>query len=206
MTKVRSELDPSSRFDKTPTCDRRTHRQTQGNSKYRAVKIIVTTRARDLAINDIKTTVHLADYGRHRSHVFRGNHLPSHERSVCQSLLAIFLLRRLHHATFHHFGTDLGYCRNCYLGRLKSINQSMILFIHKLSEESQEDATGGKGHTSTRLERDLQLELRDVILCHCYDSNYKKLSYRRGTARCVVSLEILPIATQQCRNYLYDKS
>ena len=37
------------------------------------------------------------------------------------------------------------------------------------------------------------------------DTN-KKLSYRRGTARCVVSIEILPIATQQCRNYLYDKS
>jgi len=35
---------------------------------------------------------------------------------------------------------------------------------------------------------------------------YKKLSYRRGTARCVMSIEILPIATQQCRNYLYDKS
>ena len=34
----------------------------------------------------------------------------------------------------------------------------------------------------------------------------KKLSYRRGTARCVVSIEILPIATQQCRNYLYDES
>jgi len=30
----------------------------------------------------------------------------------------------------------------------------------------------------------------------------KKLSYRRGTARCVMSIEILPIATQQCRNYL----
>ena len=36
--------------------------------------------------------------------------------------------------------------------------------------------------------------------------SYKKLSYRRWTARCVVSIEILPIATQQCRNYLYDKS
>ena len=35
---------------------------------------------------------------------------------------------------------------------------------------------------------------------------YKKLSYRRGTAQCIVSIEILPIATQQCRNYLYDKS
>jgi len=40
-----------------------------------------------------------------------------------------------------------------------------------------------------------------AILLH-----YKKLSYRRGTARCVVSVEILPIATRQCRNYLYDKS
>jgi len=27
---------------------------------------------------------------------------------------------------------------------------------------------------------------------------YKKLSYRRGTAQCVVPVEILPIATQQC--------
>jgi len=34
----------------------------------------------------------------------------------------------------------------------------------------------------------------------------KKLSYRRVTARCVVSIEILPIAKQQCRNYLFDKS
>ena len=31
-----------------------------------------------------------------------------------------------------------------------------------------------------------------------------KLSYRRGTARCVVSVEILPIATQLCRSYLYE--
>ena len=37
-------------------------------------------------------------------------------------------------------------------------------------------------------------------------ASYKKLSYRRGTARCVVSVEILPVATQQCKNYLYDKS
>ena len=35
---------------------------------------------------------------------------------------------------------------------------------------------------------------------------YKKLSYRRVTARCVLSVVILPIAMQQCRNYLYDKS
>ena len=34
----------------------------------------------------------------------------------------------------------------------------------------------------------------------------KKLSYHRWTARYVVSVEILQIATQQCRHYLYDKS
>ena len=38
------------------------------------------------------------------------------------------------------------------------------------------------------------------------DNNHKKLSYRRVTARCVLSVVILPVATQQCRNYLYDKS
>ena len=34
----------------------------------------------------------------------------------------------------------------------------------------------------------------------------KKLSYRRGTARYIMPIEILPIAKQQCRNYLYDQS
>jgi len=43
-------------------------------------------------------------------------------------------------------------------------------------------------------------------IIHVHYFNNKKLSYRRGTARCVVSVEILPISTQQCRNYLYDKS
>ena len=50
--------------------------------------------------------------------------------------------------------------------------------------------------------RNLQREERQVAF-QCKD---KKLSYRRGTARCVVSIEILPVATQQYRNYLYDKS
>ena len=35
---------------------------------------------------------------------------------------------------------------------------------------------------------------------------HKKLSYRRVTARCVLSVVILPITTQRYRNYLYDKS
>jgi len=41
---------------------------------------------------------------------------------------------------------------------------------------------------------------------HYYMVMNKKLSYRRGTARCVVSVEISPTATQQCRNYLYTTS
>jgi len=46
--------------------------------------------------------------------------------------------------------------------------------------------------------------------CTCsvlrYAGKDKKLSCRRGTARCVVSVKILPIAMQQCRNYLNDNS
>ena len=43
-----------------------------------------------------------------------------------------------------------------------------------------------------------------VLAWRC--GEHKKLSYRRGTARCVVSVVILQITTQQCRNYLYNKS
>jgi len=49
------------------------------------------------------------------------------------------------------------------------------------------------------------LQFIQVLIIRLFVNN-KKLNYRRGTARCVVSIEILPIATQQCRNYLYDKS
>jgi len=45
-----------------------------------------------------------------------------------------------------------------------------------------------------------------VALASTVTSENKKLSYRRVTARCVLCVVILPIATQQCRNYLYDKS
>ena len=45
-----------------------------------------------------------------------------------------------------------------------------------------------------------------LSVCLFVGHDNKKLSYRRGTARCVVSVEILPVATQQCRNDLYDKS
>jgi len=49
------------------------------------------------------------------------------------------------------------------------------------------------------------LLLRSLQIADAYTVN-KKLSYRRWTARSVESVEILPIVTQQCRNYLYDKS
>ena len=52
--------------------------------------------------------------------------------------------------------------------------------------------------------RDEEIRITEITSV-CLSEN-KKLSYRRGTARCVVSIEILLIATQQCRNYLYDKS
>ena len=49
------------------------------------------------------------------------------------------------------------------------------------------------------------LQFMQVLIIRLFVIN-KKLSYRRVTARCVLSVVILPIATQQCRNYLYDKS
>jgi len=39
-----------------------------------------------------------------------------------------------------------------------------------------------------------QEKFRSTVICNTYN---KKFSSRRGTARCVVSVEILPIATQQ---------
>ena len=55
--------------------------------------------------------------------------------------------------------------------------------------------------THTRL-----LALFEEYLGKPVPERYKKLSYRRVTVRCVLSVVILPITTQQCRNYLYDKS
>ena len=61
-------------------------------------------------------------------------------------------------------------------------------------------------HTSTHPRGNARVTLYQCRCCCCC-SHDKKLSCRRGTARCVVSaVEILPIAPQQCRNYLYDKS
>ena len=45
-----------------------------------------------------------------------------------------------------------------------------------------------------------------AAVCIAQAREDKKLSYHQETVRCFVSVEILPIATQQFRNYLYDKS
>jgi len=52
------------------------------------------------------------------------------------------------------------------------------------------------------------VQLRDTArwVTEGHTKGNKKLSYRRVTAQCVVSVEILPTAMQQRRNYLYDKS
>jgi len=69
----------------------------------------------------------------------------------------------------------------------------IFIFIHQ--------AGSNMNNYNNRKLCSLLYRMRRTLIKH-----YKKLSYRRETARCVVSIEILPIATQQCRNYLYDKS
>ena len=61
-------------------------------------------------------------------------------------------------------------------------------------------------HTTDTVRSSLHFLMKMLVVGDTVDNDNKKLSYRRGTARCVVSIEILPIATQQCKNYLYDKS
>ena len=63
----------------------------------------------------------------------------------------------------------------------------------------------GSLHTSVRWPQQVLTAERGVAMVTWPALNfgipitlYKKLSYRHGTARCVVSVEILPIVTQQC--------
>ena len=58
----------------------------------------------------------------------------------------------------------------------------------------------------TRLKHKCRQKVRCTRKCYSTTVPNKKLSYRRVTARCVLSVVILPITTQQYRNYLYDKS
>jgi len=64
------------------------------------------------------------------------------------------------------------------------------------------NAIFGKVDRVATVEIILQVFAKSVILFRSLPVNHKKLSYRDASYQ----LKILPIATQQCRNYLYDKS
>ena len=61
-----------------------------------------------------------------------------------------------------------------------------------------------KNHQSANQSCHTTESLRQCIVC--YRMGKTKSSAIAVTARCVLSVVILPIAMQQCRNYLYDKS
>ena len=67
-------------------------------------------------------------------------------------------------------------------------------------EETSRTRTVVKVPWDARKRRSCTSDYWQIAFLHLQVRN-KKLSYRRWTARCVVSVEILPIATQQCRNY-----
>jgi len=98
-------------------------------------------------------------------------------------------------------------------GRRVEVERGLVLVArsHRRTQLTQLYRPATNGHydaASTLHNDDFCAAARLPMLCSgCLElTTDKKLSYRRGTARCVVSVEILPIATQQCRNYLYDKS
>ena len=59
--------------------------------------------------------------------------------------------------------------------------------------------------TRTTTAKDRVVSTADQVAGTNQSGYNKKLSYRRGTARCVATVAILPTATQQCRKYSYDK-
>ena len=89
----------------------------------------------------------------------------------------------------------------CLFGRLGLLHSDVLVWL-----ESTATAAMASGRSHMRV-------LPLGTLCRTtsapwliLSSSDKKHSYRRVTARCILSVVILPIATQQCRNYLYDKS
>jgi len=76
-------------------------------------------------------------------------------------------------------------CEQAFSVRYGEAN--IFIFIHQAGSSINNDNNNRK------------LNYKHII--KYYNFLHKKLSYRPGTARCVVSVEILPIATQQCRNY-----
>jgi len=74
-------------------------------------------------------------------------------------------------------------------------------WIYVECERGARDAQGPLTVNSPGSLHSAQSTLAFLLWCPFTDTKSdKKLSYRRVTARCVVSVEILPITTQQCRN------
>jgi len=87
----------------------------------------------------------------------------------------------------------------CFIGWHSSIVQVIMLSHIALCEE-----TRGRMEVATSL---CNLNVAGQLnIDEAYSWQNKKLSYRRVTARCVLSVVSLQITTQQCRNYLDDKS
>ena len=99
------------------------------------------------------------------------------------------LMRIASQCLLHQIGAKIcSVCRILCLNRMRTVmSTSKVFIVHSYPRD--------------RLSNETYCNLR---ILRAYVN--KKLSYRRGTARCVVSVEVLPIATQQSRNYLYDKS
>ena len=78
---------------------------------------------------------------------------------------------------------------------------------HRLTKSPESETSGSQTREifsgKSRILTNTSLHAENTFV-HC--GSNKKLSYRRVTARCVLSVVILPVATQQCGNYLYDKS
>jgi len=86
---------------------------------------------------------------------------------------------------------------------MKHRHQMTVLGKHKLHKLYQHSCWRSCTSDTPKC---LRISETTGSVVHDHHLQYKKLSYRRVTAWCVLSVVILPIAMQQCRNYLYDRS
>jgi len=99
------------------------------------------------------------------------------------------------------------YWKACVIGKIVGRTSEQSIYLTFAGTHTADRLL----YTATKVvdANNMNLNCNNVICLNDQDSLsilYKNLRYRQRTARCVVSVEILPIATQQCRNYLYDKS
>ena len=123
----------------------------------------------------------------------QGSPTPQTSLPVCNSLHhKVTGLQLAASATDHGLAPWLHHQARWLAGR-SSVTPAPLHMAHDVTHK-----TGSTYHIATPPEEDRATDIDN--------RHNKKLSYRRVTARCVLSVVILPVATQQCRNYLYDKS